>query len=298
MELCDAEFFTEFGFDYISTIGRGTYGLIYQVYSHQYSTNFALKRVLESEFNENEIKNMIEIRSNNIVPLYKYYRHKEYVYLLMEYCPVSIEKALLEASKARIDKQYEIALGIAESVHSCHEFCIAHGDIKPSNFLIDKYGRIKICDFGLSKKFTPDQNCTTYNGTLLYAAPEVISLEPYDAFAADIWAMGVTLYYVFTGTHPFPDEQRQIMIHSILNSIYDDTHVKDLFMKQIIQRCLQVDPLLRPTAEVVAKALKEKIETSGRKRFIKSSASAHISASLVLSPKLKRCSTGKKLSSV
>ncbi|EAX89803.1 STE family protein kinase [Trichomonas vaginalis G3] len=298
MELCDAEFFLENGFDYVSTIGRGTYGLIYQVYDHQYSQNFALKRVLETDFNENEVKCMIEIRSNNIVPLYKYYRFKQFVYLLMEYCPLNIERSIVHSSKINLDKQYDIALGISEAVYSCHKYCIAHGDIKPSNFLLDKYGRIKICDFGLSKKTSPEQNCTTYNGTLLYAAPEVISCQPYDAFAADIWAMGVTIFYVFTGKHPFPDNDRQTMIHLIMNSIYDDSHISDVFIKQIIQRCLQVDPSLRPSAEVVAKTIRSQIKNSSRKKFIRQAASAKTSASLVLNSKLKRMASSKRISSM
>ena len=160
---------------------------------------FALKRVLREKFMDNEIECMIAIKSSSIVPLFQYYYLDKYVYLLMEYCPSNIEQYVKEQGECiSILRQYQIAMGMALSVASCHDFGIGHCDIKPSNFLLDKNGRVKICDFGLSKKILPTQDSSTICGTIIFLAPEILSKKQYDQKKADVWALGVSFYYLIT----------------------------------------------------------------------------------------------------
>lgn len=97
MEAVDIPFFQSYGFDFVDIIGKGSYGVIYKVYSLQYKMNFAMKRVPANKFHDSEINCMIEIRSSSIVPLYQYFHYSEYVYLLMEYCPLSLDVLVHES---------------------------------------------------------------------------------------------------------------------------------------------------------------------------------------------------------
>lgn len=283
----DVAFFQGYGFDYVETIGRGAYGIIYKVYSHQYKINFALKRILAEQFHANEVDCMIQIRSSCIVTLYKYYHHKQYVYMLMEFCPNSVEKIITETQNIPILKYYQIALGLVASVCSCHENGIAHGDIKPSNFLMDANDRVKICDFGLARKIEADENSTAYSGTFMFLAPEVLKKEPFDPFAADIWALGVTLYNLVTGKWPWCMESRQLMIHSIMNSLYNEDRLDDHFFKKIIKDCLNVDPTKRPSITAIMKAIRSKID-QGAKKIVRPLSTALLSNSLIMSPNRRR----------
>lgn len=99
-----------------------------------------------------------------------------------------------------------------------------HRDIKGSNCLIDRYGHVKICDFGASKVlFEPEEysavmsdgpvtDVRTYTliGTMQYMAPEIIARTSGYSFEVDWWAFGVLLYEMICGSHPtFQDVPRQ-----------------------------------------------------------------------------------------
>ena len=94
--------------------------------------------------------------------------------------------------------------------------------MKAENILITESGLIKISDFGLSSfiepsshlDFTlqmtgPNLNHTTC-GTMNYIAPELIENNGYDGQIADIWSVGVILFYMLTGRKPFENRQRDI----------------------------------------------------------------------------------------
>ena len=77
--------------------------------------------------------------------------------------------------------------------------------LKPSNIMITKqnnFGIIKIADFGISKIISPTERVTNGVGTLAYVSPEVLTRTPYNQ-KVDIWAMGVILYEILSGTLPF-----------------------------------------------------------------------------------------------
>ncbi|OQS00425.1 kinase [Thraustotheca clavata] len=97
-----------------------------------------------------------------------------------------------------------------------HTNDICHRDLKPENILIGNNGTVKIADFGVAhffddKKEGSNQSTqpvahgylTNSAGTYAYMPPESLSSEPYSAFVADIWALGVTLYAMLFGTLPY-----------------------------------------------------------------------------------------------
>ena len=205
MQEVDQLFFSHYGFQFKSIIASGAQGIVYQVFSYQYQQDFALKRVSKSAFKQSEIDCLMKMSAPHIVNLYNYYYFKDYVYLLLELCQTSLKSVIGRYQNMPLKDLVRYCYEMIISVKLCHENKIAHSDIKPSNFLIDKYGRIKICDFGLST-INDTGLCQAIKGSLGYMAPEIFrKSEGHNPFKADIWALGVCIFIALTGAFPFGD---------------------------------------------------------------------------------------------
>lgn len=92
---------------------------------------------------------------------------------------------------------------IVSAVHYCHRQGIIHRDLKLENILVKNEKTVKVADFGISgvaDRFNPDADW----GTLKYMAPEVLSgKNRLNSTGVDVWACGVILYYMVTGSLPF-----------------------------------------------------------------------------------------------
>lgn len=95
---------------------------------------------------------------------------------------------------------------------------IIHRDIKPENLLIDENDRIKITDFGLSL-FTKNGSDEVHNtaGSTLFFAPEVCEGRSYSGKKSDVWALGVTLYFMVFRKYPFFAATREALYPKIKN---------------------------------------------------------------------------------
>jgi len=78
--------------------------------------------------------------------------------------------------------------------------------MKPENILVGLDGHIKITDFGLSKTFqNPTDKSNTFAGTPEYIAPEVLERNGHTK-DVDLWGIGILLFQLLTGSHPFRDK--------------------------------------------------------------------------------------------
>ncbi|EAY09871.1 protein kinase, putative [Trichomonas vaginalis G3] len=139
--------------------------------------------------------------------------------------------------------------GIVLSVKACHDRNIAHCDIKPSNFMLDQYGRVKVGNFGLATLLLVDDENKKIKGTRYFMAPEVITQKEYDLMKADIWAIGVTLYYLTTLTYPFYATDQDSLFSLIIKGNYRIDRVPDSMLRQVILKCLETNPNDRPTVD-------------------------------------------------
>ncbi|HBJ86211.1 MAG TPA: hypothetical protein DDZ88_20570 [Verrucomicrobiales bacterium] len=129
------------------------------------------------------------------------------LYFVMEFIE-GTDVAQLIASEGIVEpkRAIQITTAVCEALAFAHEEGIIHRDIKPSNIMIDKKGRVKVADFGLAKTVSLD--ATLLTGTnLAMGTPDFIAPEAFVAGMkvdqrADIYAVGVMLYQMLTGTIP------------------------------------------------------------------------------------------------
>lgn len=152
---------------------------------------------------------------------------------------------------------------IAESVLSglsyLHLQRIIHRDIKPSNILLDRFGNVKLCDFGVSGEVI-NSLATTFVGTQYYMAPERIMGKPYNV-SCDVWSLGLTILEVAMGHFPYhlqtddtplgPIELLSLILEyqPQLEDIPDEGIFWSDSFKSFIDYCLKKDSDKRPSPQ-------------------------------------------------
>ncbi|GAA0409419.1 hypothetical protein Acor_36560 [Acrocarpospora corrugata] len=147
-----------------------------------------------------------------------------------------------------------IAAGLAEALVAVHAAGIVHRDLKPANVLLTAEGP-RVIDFGIARALDGTQLTVAGQrvGTPAFMAPEEIEDDRRGGPAADVFAFGAVLVYALTGRPPFgegPDEQA--VLRRVLEQPPDLSEVTDPGLRDLIGRCLEKDPGLRPTAVELA----------------------------------------------
>ena len=239
------------GYIPIKKLGRGGFGDVYLVHSEKYEQQeFVLKQIRLPEDGKvnREVETAISLCHPNIVSIYDYFTFNGKLILIMEYCSGgSLQTSLKKTGAIKPPKLYDICRQILLAVQHCHINHIAHRDIKPANILLDKYGRVKLSDFGLSSVFTPGQKIREFSGTSVFMAPEIHSHRQYDPFLADIWALGVTFYDLAAGCLPWNNENIADLRSSILLGIFDGAEEIEPRMMALLTRMLDNHPPSRPS---------------------------------------------------
>ncbi len=198
----------------------------------------------------------------NIVKVYDFYRTLESFYFVLEYIPNgNLKSFLLNNRKILTQKQLKkIMLELSTAVLFLHSVGIIHRDLKPENVLISKKDNgeitVKLIDFGFSRVLGKLDHLKDAYGTFSYASPEILNKIPYN-FKTDIWSLGVIFYLIIVGVHPFGENEKDLkeIHHNILTAKYKIPNNIDIKMKNLIEKCLNIEASKRPKIEDVVKFL-------------------------------------------
>jgi calcium/calmodulin-dependent protein kinase I len=148
---------------------------------------------------------------------------------------------------------------LAVALEYLHSKQVVHADLKPENILLanDKETSMRLIDFGQSFRLHDDSGKKMDACTTAYASPEFIKHRE-SGCAMDIWALGVVLYIVLCGLHPFDpsdDATDEELQQRILKGAFDGDSAGWACMsdsaRDLVQRMLTVNPALRISAAQV-----------------------------------------------
>ncbi|MBD3421024.1 MAG: protein kinase [Chitinivibrionales bacterium] len=238
----------------------------------------------------NEAHAIASLSHENIIKLFDYGEENGRQYLVMEYIDGCTLQQLIERHGALPNLVLlEMMLQVFSGLSAAHENGIFHRDIKPSNIMIDKYGSVRIMDFGIAHLVSEES--ITVTGTFV-GSPQFISPEQAGGKKAgagtDIFSCGSVLYLGGTGKLAFDGENP----HSILFSIVHDTPTLPHLLNgkllevgsELAQRCLDKDTEKRPSARQAVEHIERVAQLNklplGRKRiadFMKNAAAYALS---------------------
>src|ERR1051326_3118197 len=154
---------------------------------------------------------------------------------------------------------------ILEALRAAHGVGIVHRDLKPANIMVRFDGYVKVLDFGLARRIPTagaletEETATTglsvpgqIVGTVAYMSPEQILGQEVDQ-RSDLFALGIILYEILTGQHPWPHKSAVDTLHAIL---HDEPPPQQVALAGVVNKLLRKHPDERyGSAEAVLEAL-------------------------------------------
>src|SRR6185369_16616982 len=175
-------------------------------------------------------------------------------YLVMELVEGPTLADRIAVGAIPLDESLKLAAQIADALSAAHRKNVIHRDLKPGNIKVKADGTVKVLDFGLAKvgvaaAMAPDDSPTltahdtlagVVLGTAAYMSPEQAKGKPVDK-NTDIWAFGVVLYEMLTGTQLHQGETVSETIASVLKEAQDFNRIPTK-VRRLLKSCLQKDP--------------------------------------------------------
>ncbi|OIV90658.1 hypothetical protein TanjilG_23771 [Lupinus angustifolius] len=233
-------------FELLTMIGKGAFGEVRICREKASGHVYAMKTLKKSEMlSRGQVEHvkaernlLAEVDSNCIVKLYCSFQDEEYLYLIMEYLPGGDMMTLLMRKDVLTEDEARFYVGeTVLAIESIHRHNYIHRDIKPDNLLLDRYGHMKLSDFGLCRPldcsnlkeedFSVGGNrCGTLRsgggpaysavGTPDYIAPEVLLKKGYGK-ECDWWSLGAVMYEMLVGYPPFYSDEPLSTCRKIIN---------------------------------------------------------------------------------
>lgn len=235
------------GYDYKEFLGKGGFSSVFLCKSKKYNQIFAVKRAIKHKLTEYEYNALVSLNHTNIIKLYDSFNDDDSQYLVMEYCQ---NGTIRQKGSLQYDRFIIYAKQILEAIAYCHSNNIAHRDIKPDNIFLDQYNHIKVADFGMARQFKEESKSKEMCGSFKFYSPEMFEYQEICPFKADIWALGITFFYMATGSYPFEsksiEEMKQFIIYG---EIPFSRHNIDPKIQFMIKKMTEKNPKLRPPAD-------------------------------------------------
>ncbi|MEU6241302.1 Stk1 family PASTA domain-containing Ser/Thr kinase [Streptomyces sp. NPDC047024] len=165
-----------------------------------------------------EAKSVARLSHPNVVQVFDQGTDRSYVYLAMEYVAgCTLRDVLRERGALRPRAALDILEPVLAALGAAHRAGFVHRDMKPENVLIGDDGRVKVADFGLVRSVDTVTSTTgAVLGTVSYLAPEQIERGAADP-RVDVYACGVVLYEMLTGTKPHSGDSPAQVIYQHLH---------------------------------------------------------------------------------
>lgn len=200
-----------------SVLGRGGMGQVYYGWDVKLLRPVAIK-VIDNRFRTDqdyvqrfitEARVVATWRHENIIQVYYAGEEEDLYYFVMEYIAgKSLGDVLAECTRTGIllprNEVLRIGRSIARALDYAHRQGVIHRDVKPQNVLIAKDGRVVLTDFGLALHIDKGSRGEVF-GTAHYIAPEQARRSADAVPQSDLYALGVILFEMLTGTVPFDD---------------------------------------------------------------------------------------------
>jgi serine/threonine protein kinase len=243
-------------------IGRGSMGVVYRAYDPLSDREVAIKVAKEGAFSDdhqgetfrkmfyNEARMAGMLRHPNILGTFDAHIEGDATFIVMEL----IEGGCTLADYCRveqllpIEKVVEIIFKCAKALDYAHKQGVIHRDIKPTNILADAALNPKVGDFSISyvnRSDVAETQVTGLIGSPLYMSPEQLKEEPVTN-QTDLYALGLVLYEMLTGKHPFTAPKLSLIMNRVLNEPH--TPVRDLrpdvpaLLAKIVDKALAKEP--------------------------------------------------------
>jgi eukaryotic-like serine/threonine-protein kinase len=210
----------------LAHLGGGGMGVVYK------AEDSRLKRLVALKFLPPALTRDLEARERfvqeaqaasaldhpNICTIYEIDDADGQLFIAMAYCDGETLKKRLQRGPLPVAEALDIAIQTTRGLDKAHHAGIVHRDIKPANLMVTGDGLVKIVDFGIAK-LTDRTGLTrtgTTVGTIAYMAPEQVLGGAVD-HRADLWAAGVVLYEMMTGSLPFSGDHDVAILNNIVN---------------------------------------------------------------------------------
>lgn len=263
------------GYELKERIGSGGFGAVYRATQSTVGREVAMKIILPGLTNqpdfirrfESEAHLIARLEHMNIVPLYDYWRDPDGAYLVMRWLRGgSLQDVIHQQGALGIEEAVQILEQVAQALHTAHRNQVIHRDIKPGNILLDEDGNAYLADFGIAKDHALIDEYTNPDaivGSPDYLAPEQARSEAVTP-QTDIYSLGVVVYEMLAGEHPFPNLTAIERLYKHLNEPLPDLNALEKSIStdinDVIQKATAKDPQQRfKDAVALAQALREAV---------------------------------------
>lgn len=255
-------------YEVFAKIGAGGMGEVYRARDLKLGREVAMKvlpsegatGIEERERLKREAKTLAALNHPNIVTVYSVEEEDGINFVTMELLEGESLDQIIARGVFKKTQFIDLATQLLNAINAAHQRGIVHRDLKPSNIVITRDQRVKVLDFGIAKTFSigsspGGQDLSTQlltqpglvRGTISYLSPEQAQGETIDR-RSDIFSLGIVLYQMCTGRHPFPGSSAAAVISSILRDApapFDNTDAWLAQVRPVIERCLEKKPEAR-----------------------------------------------------
>ncbi|MGA8409472.1 MAG: protein kinase [Candidatus Acidiferrales bacterium] len=243
-------------------LGAGGMGVVYSAYDTILERKVAIKVVGDRVLADKTARDLLlhearaasSLNHPNICTIHEVGDSDGEAYIVMEQVEGQPLSSLLGTNGLPPDSVIRYGMQIADALAHAHEHGVIHRDLKSTNAMVTTEGRVKVLDFGLAARLrdaelqeatsstVPLADSRMIVGTLPYLAPELLRGEPADA-KTDTWALGILLYEMASGKHPFPGRTAFELSSAILRE--PPTPLPSNLpsgLRAVILRCLEKSP--------------------------------------------------------